>query len=386
MKLGIPKEILENENRVAALPESVKEYLSMGFEVSVEASAGKGALRSDEKYAAAGAKIVRDVKALFAQSDVIIKVKQPHSNPETGMHEAEMIREGSVLVTFLHPAAPGNHDMIRKLRDRKVTSFTMDSVPRISRAQAMDALTSMSTVTGYKSVIMAAYRFPRIIPMIGTAIGTVKAAKFLIVGAGVVGLQAIATAKRLGGSIRVVDISAAARKGAESLGAKIGGFDVPPEVALGEGGYARALPKDWLEKERQALAPLVREADVVIASALVPGEVAPILITEEMVAGMNPGSVIVDVGIDQGGNCALTEAGEDVVKHGVHISGRMNIPGSVPVDASWFYATNMVNFMKNLFPKGAGKPNLEDEIARATLVTHEGKIVHRGALKAMGGA
>jgi len=222
--------------------------------------------------------------------------------------------------------------------------------------------------------------------MIGTAIGTLKAAKVLVIGIGVVGLQAIATAKRLGASIRAVDISAAARKGAESLGAKIAGFDVPPEIALGQGGYAKALPKDWLEKERQALAPLLKESDIVITSALVPGEVAPVLITEEMVAGMNPGSVIIDVGIDQGGNCALTEAGADTMKHGVFISGRMNIPGSVPVDASWLYAANMVSFIRNLFPKGPGTPNLQDEIVAATLVTHQGKILHHGALKAMGEA
>lgn len=205
MKLGIPKEILDNEARVAALPESVREYVSMGFQVLVEASAGKGALTSDDKYAAAGAKIVADVKDLYARSDVIIKVKQPLPNAEAGMHEADMIREGSILVTFLHPAAPGNHAIIRKLRDRKITSFTMDSIPRTSRAQPMDALTSMSTVTGYKAVIMAAYRFPRIIPMIGAAIGTVKAAKFLVVGTGVVGLQAIATAKRLNSSHQLPD-------------------------------------------------------------------------------------------------------------------------------------------------------------------------------------
>ncbi|MBI2408468.1 MAG: NAD(P) transhydrogenase subunit alpha [Gemmatimonadetes bacterium] len=384
MILGIPKEVLENEDRVAALPDSVREYVAMGFDVLVETSAGKGALKKDEEYVAAGAKIVTDAKALFAQSDIILKVKQPHFNSKVGMHEADMLREGSILVTFLHPATPGNHDMIRKLRDRKITSFTMDSIPRISRAQSMDALTSMSTVTGYKSVIMAAYRFPRIIPILGTAIGTVKAAKFLIVGSGVVGLQAIATAKRLGASIKVWDISEAARKGADSLGAKIAGFDVPAEIALGDGGYAKALPEEWLKKERAALTPFVQEADVIIMSALVAGEVAPILITDEMVAGMKPGSVIMDVSVDQGGNCALTVPGQDVVKHDVFISGRMNIPGSVAVDSAWFYSMNMVNFVKNLFQKGIGKPDFEDDIVKETLVTNQGKIHHHGALKAMG--
>jgi len=385
MKLGVPKETLQNENRVAALPDSVAEYVKMGFEVLVEASAGTGAFVSDEQYVAAGARIVPDAAALFAESDIVIKVKQPHINETLGRHEAEMIREGSILVTFLHPAAPVNHDMIRVLRDRRVTSLTLDSIPRISRAQTMDALTSMSTVTGYKAVVMAAYRFPRIIPMIGTASGTLKPARFLIVGAGVVGLQAIATAKRLGATIKAVDISAAARSGAESLGAKVAGFDVPSEIALEEGtGYARALPAEWLEKERVALAPLVAEADIIVMSALVPGEVAPILITEEMVASMKPGSVIIDVSIDQGGNCALTEPGADAVRHGVFIGGRMNIPGSLPVDASWLYATNMVHFIKTLFPNGPGAPDLSDEIMQSALVTHEGAIVHHGARKAMG--
>lgn len=385
MKLGVPKETLQNENRVAALPDSVAEYVKMGFEVLVEASAGLGAFVPDERYVAAGARIVPNAADLFAAADVVIKVKQPHFNEALGRHEAEMIREGSILVTFLHPAAPVNHDMIRTLRDRRITSLTLDSIPRISRAQTMDALTSMSTVTGYKAVIMAAYRFPRIIPMIGTAIGTLKAARFLVIGAGVVGLQAVATAKRLGASTKAVDISAAARAGAESLGAKIAGFDVPPEIALEQGtGYARALPAEWLAKERAALAPAVAEADVVISSALVPGEEAPVLITGEMVAAMKPGSVIVDVAIDQGGNCALTEAGADTIHQGVFISGRMNIPGSLPIDASWLYATNMVHFIKALFPQGPGDPDLADEIMQSALVTHGGRIVHHGARKAMG--
>ena len=255
----------------------------------VETNAGAGAFVPDERYVEAGARIVADAPTLFASSDIVIKVKQPHLNAALGRHEAEMLREGSILVTFLHPAAPVNHDMIRTLRDRGITSLTLDSIPRISRAQTMDALTSMSTVTGYKAVIIAAYQFPRIIPMIGTAIGTLKPAKFLMIGCGVVGLQAIATAKRLGASTKAVDINAAAVKGAESLGAKIGGFEVPPEVALEPGtGYARALPEEWLAREREALAPLVAEADCIILSALVPGEVAPILITEEMVPPCGP--------------------------------------------------------------------------------------------------
>jgi len=291
-----------------------------------------------------------------------------------------------MLIAFLHPAAPINHDVVRMLRDRHITSFTMDDIPRTSRAQRMDALTSMSTITGYKSVIMAANRFPRFVPMIGTAIGTVKPARFLCVGVGVVGLQAIATAKRLGGVVKAVDIRPDACEAARSLGVTVAGFAVPEELAVGEGGYAKSLPPEWVQKEREALAPLVAEADIVILSALVHGEVAPLLVTEEMLRGMRPGSVVVDVSIDQGGNCELTEAGKEVVRHGVCLCGRQNIPGSMPVDASWLYASNVLHYLQNLFKHGIGTPDMDDEIVRGSLVTHNGKIVHKGTLKAMADA
>jgi NAD(P) transhydrogenase subunit alpha len=291
-----------------------------------------------------------------------------------------------MLITFLHPAAPSNHDMVRLLRDRNITSLTMDGIPRTSRAQRMDALTSMSTVTGYKSVLIAANLFPKLIPMTGTAIGAIKPAAFLVVGVGVVGLQAIATAKRLGGVVKAVDIRADAREAAASLGVKAVGFDVPPELAIGEGGYAMALSPDWLAKERAALAPLVEQTDIVILCALVPGEVAPVLVTREMVGRMRPGSVIIDVSIDQGGNCDASQTGHETTVGGVTICGRMNIPGSMPVHASWLYANNLLEYVKNLFKKGIGAPDLEDDIVRHSLVTHEGRIVHKGALHAMGEA
>jgi NAD(P) transhydrogenase subunit alpha len=298
-----------------------------------------------------------------------------------------MLREGSALVTFLHPAAPANHDMVRTLRDRRITSLTMDGIPRISRAQTMDALTSMSTITGYRSMLIAATHFPRFIPMIGTAIGTMQPAQILIVGAGVVGLQAIATAKRLGGVVKAIDIRPEARREAGSLkGTQVMGFEVPDELAQGDGGYARALPPEWLDRERALLRSLVAQVDIIILSALVPGEVAPILITSDMVQSMKPGSVIVDVSIDQGGNCAATVAGCEILVHDVWVCGTANIPGSMAVDASWLYAHNMLHYVENLFPKGPGPLNLEDEIARHSLVTTNGRIVHPGARKAMGQA
>jgi len=383
MIIGIPGEILEREHRVAALPEEVAAYVQMGFEVLVEAGAGSGALHSDSEYEAAGATIEPDAQELFARADVVLKVKQPHFNDTVGKHEADMLREGAILITFLHPAAPANHEVVRMLRDRNVTSLTMDGIPRISRAQGMDALSSMSTVTGYKSVIMAAAVLPKFVPMIGTAIGATKPAEFLVIGTGVVGLQAIATAKRLGGVVKAIDIRAAAREEATSLGAKIVGFEAPDEYAIGEGGYAGTLPEEWLASEREAIAPLLETADVVITSALVPGEVAPMLITTQMLEPARAGSVIVDVSVDQGGNCEATVAAEETTVHGVTVMGYINIPGSVPVHASWLYGKNMLTFVRNLFKNGLDAPDFDDEIVHHTLVTRNREIVHAGALHAM---
>ena len=384
MLIGIPKEILSEEKRVAATPETVQKYINMGFNVAVESSAGEGVWRSDEEYENSGASIISDTEKLFAQSDVILKVKQPVFNETVGKHEVDMMRNDSTLITFLHPAAPVNHDMIKMLRNKNIIAFTMDGIPRISRAQRMDALSSMSTVTGYKSVLIAANQMPKFVPMIGTAIGTVKPARFLIVGAGVVGLQAIATAKRLGGIVRAMDIREEACKEAESLGAKVVEFDIPQELAVGEGSYAKALQTEWLEIERKVLEPYVEDADIVILSALVPGEVAPKLITEEMVSKMKQGSVIMDISIDQGGNCAVTEPGQFAQKNGIYVCGIQNIPGRMPVHSSWLYANNMYYYVENLFKKGLDTFDLDDDIVKQSLVTYQGKIVFEGAIKAMG--
>ena len=381
MFIGIPRETLPGERRVAALPETVRSLVQAGYIVGVEAGAGRGALAGDDAYREAGAEVIADPISLYNRSDLILKVKQPCFNSAVGAHEAELLKQGSILITFLHPAAPSNHDLVRTLAERRITSFTMDGVPRTSRAQRMDALTSMSTVTGYRSVLMAANYLAKFVPMVGTAIGTVKPAKFLLVGAGVVGLQAIATAKRLGAAISCVDTRPEAREAARSLGANVEGLEVPEELALGEGGYAKALPPDWLAKEQALLQSLLPEMDVVILSALVPGEVAPLLVSQAMVESMAPGAVIVDVAIDQGGNCALTLAGEVSTHEEVTLVGVQNIPGSMPVHASWLYSNNLLHYVNNLFKNG--DIDWEDDIVKATLVTHEGRIVHAGALKAM---
>lgn len=384
MLVVIPREILHAEKRVAAIPETVQKLRAKGFDVAVESGAGAGIFIDDSEYEKAGAKIERDVEQLFAKADVILKVKQPIFNDTKKKHEVVMMRKGAILATFLHPAAPSSHDIVRMLRDHQITSFTMDGIPRISRAQRMDALTSMSTVTGYRAVLDAAQHLPRFLPMIGTAIGPIKPANVLVVGTGVVGLQAVATAKRLGGVVKAWDIREAARTEAGSLGAKVAGFDVPKELAIADGGYAKMLPDDWLKKEQAAIQDVVAESDIVVLSALVPGALAPVIVTRDAVARMRPGSVIVDVSIDQGGNCSLTRAGEEVVENNVRICGLQNIPGRMAMHSAWLYAHNMFHYVDNLFKNVPGNPDLEDEIVRASLVTMQGKILYQPALDAMG--
>jgi len=385
MIVGVPKEIMPEEGRVALLPQQVGELSKRGYKVLVESGAGTGSFIEDNAYLEADAVVVSDVRELYEKSQVILKVKEPMLNDKIGEHEISLMREGTVLVTFLHPAAPANHEMVQQLRDRGIIAFSMDAVPRISRAQPMDALSSMSTVAGYKVVLMAANRLPKFVPMMGTAVGATPPANFLVVGMGVVGLQAVATAKRLGGVVSCVDIRAAAREAGRSLGAKDAGWDVPKEIAEGEGGYAKALPPEWLKKEQEALAPLAREADVIILCALVPGEKAPVLITKEVVSSMKPGAVIADVSVDQGGNCELTEGGKEVtLDNGVTISGYKNIPGRMPAHASMLYSKNICNFFLNLYKGDSGEMDLKDEVNKETLITYQGKILHRGTLKAMG--
>lgn len=384
MLIGIPREIMYHENRVAALPETVEKFVKLGFEVMVETTAGAGIFVDDDQYQNAGAVIAADAVEVYEKSDIILKVKEPLFNEQFNTHEIDMMKKNTILITFLHPATPSNHKGVKKLQEKHITAFTMDGIPRISRAQRMDPLTSMSAITGYKSIIIAAGHFPKFIPMIGTSIGMIKPANILVVGTGVVGLQAIATGKRLGGVVKAVDIRPDARKEAESLGIKVVGFEAPPELVIGKGGYAKALPHDWLEKERQALAPLVADADIIILSALVPGEVAQILITREMVETMKPGSVIVDVSIDQGGNCEMTDPGKERMYHGVYICGIKNIPGSLPVHSSWLYANNLYYFVEHLFKNKTPEFDMTDEIIKDSLVTHQGELLHPGTRKAMG--
>ncbi|MEG0364669.1 MAG: NAD(P) transhydrogenase subunit alpha [Erysipelotrichales bacterium] len=380
---GVPKEIMENEDRVALDPSAVKQLVDNGATVWVETNAGLGSMFTNEEYVNAGGIIKENVKDIFDNADVILKVKEPQFNKELNTHESELLQENQGLITFLHPATPSNHDTIRKLAERGVMSITLDGIPRITRAQKLDALTSMSTVAGYKGMLMAVNHLTKFVPMIGTAVGVIKPANVLVIGSGVSGLQAIATAKRLGATTTVVDIRPDALEQGSSLGAK--GFDVevPADVSVGEGGYAQQLSEDWLEKERAKLKDLVADQDIVFLTALVPGKIAPTLITKEMVDSMKDGSVVVDVSIDQGGNCELTKAGE-IYKYGTKtIIGTKNIPGQMPQSSTWMFAQNMVALLDLLYVDGKLNLDMSDVIIESALVTNKKEILHKGALEAM---
>lgn len=383
LTIGIPKEIMVGEKRVAATPETVKKMVLDGAKVFVENGAGQESFFTDDEYKNAGAELVGDAEEIFAKSDLILKVKEPRFSDKKGKHEIDMMKEGQALLTFLHPASPANHQMVRKLAAKGVVAISLDSIPRISRAQTMDALTSMSTIAGYKAVLMAANILPAFMPMINTTIGTIQPANVLVIGAGVAGLQSLATAKRLGTILYAADVRPDACEQAMSLCAKIIDVQVPAEIALEKNGYAKKLPEEWLVKEQQALGQSINLANIVILTALIPGKVAPILVTEEMVKSMKTGSVIVDVAIDQGGNCEITEAAKIVTKHGVNINGILNIPSMMPRSSTWMFANNVYNLVAYLVKNGKVILNMDDEIIASSLVTKDGRIIHTGTLEAM---
>lgn len=387
MKIGIPKEIMHDEARVAAIPETVKKMVDAGNVVLFEKGAGEGSFYFDNQYVEAGATIVEDPQEIYDKADVILKVKEPLFNEKKGKHEIDMMHSGQYIITFIHPAAPVNHEMVRKMAANGIIGLTLDGVPRISRAQSMDALSSMSTCAGYKGILMGASDIPKFCPMIGSAVGVVKPSNVLVIGTGVAGLRAVATAKGLGAKVFAADIRPSACEQAMSLGAKIVDCGVPEEIAVRKVGvveFAKKLPEEWLVKERENLAAAVKDADIIFCSALLQGQLAPVLLTDEMVASMKPGSAIVDISIDQGGNCAITTPGVRDVKHGVTIEGIKNIPGQLPTSSTWLFANNICNLLLFLAKDGKMAPDWDDEIVQKILVTKDGKIVHAGTLEAMG--
>ena len=385
MIIGIPKEIMHDEARVAATPDTVKKYVADGHKVLVEVNAGIGAQCPNEAYAAAGAIMCETAQQIYDEAELILKVKEPLFNEQTGKHEVDMMHKGQYLITFIHPAAPVNHEMVKHMAEAGIISMSIEGVPRISRAQSMDALTSMSTCAGYKGILMAASDLIKFIPMMPTAAGMIKPCNALVCGVGVAGLQALATAKRLGAKTYAIDIRPAAAEQATSLGAKLIDSGVDPALAIGQGGYAMELPADVLAAERERIAKVLPDMDIVFLSALVPGRLAPTLITEEMVKTMKPGSVIVDISIDQGGNCAITTPCVRDVKHGVILEGIKNIPGMLAESSTFMYAANMYNLVKYLCKDGKLNLDESDDIVSGMLTTKDGRVVHAGALAAMGG-
>ena len=368
MLIGVPAESIAGEGRVAATPETVKKLKAQGHVLQVQSGAGVAASVTDAAYEAAGAQVV-DAATAWA-CDLVLKVRCPTEA------EAPLMRSGSTLVGMLNPFDAAG---LQRLAQAGVTAYALEAAPRTTRAQSMDVLSSQANIAGYKAVMIAADRYQRFFPMLMTAAGTVKAARVVILGVGVAGLQAIATAKRLGAVIEASDVRPSVKEQVESLGGKF--IDVPyetqeeKEAAEGVGGYARAMPQSWLDRQKAEVAKRVAQADVVITTALIPGRPAPVLVTEDMVKAMKPGSVIVDIAAPQGGNCPLTEPGQTVVKHGVTLVGETNLPALVAADASSLYARNVLDFLKLIVNKeGALHMDLEDDIVAACLMAHEGTV------------
>jgi len=380
--VAVPKEIATGERRVALIPDAVKQLKGKGLDVVVERGAGAAAGFDDAAYERAGATLESDAKALFARADFVLKVQAPGERPD-GSHEVDQLRPGAMLVGFLRPL--DEPELARRLAAANVTSFAVELVPRITRAQAMDALSSMSSLAGYRAVLLAAEALPRIFPMLVTAAGTIAAARVLVIGAGVAGLQAIATARRLGAIVEAYDTRPAVREQVESLGARFVELDLETKDAEGAGGYARAQSEEFYQRQREQLAKRVVAADVVITTALVPGQRAPLLIEESAVRGMRAGSVIVDLAAEKGGNCACTEADRDVVVQGVHVLGPTNLPSDLATNASQMYAKNLVTFLLHLVKDGKVELDLEDEITRGSLLTHQGAIANEAVRSRAGG-
>jgi len=379
--VGVPRETFPGERRVALTPRACETLKKAGYELIVESSAGLEAGFTDDDYARRGV-TVASRSEVFQKAEVVAQARTLGANPEHGQGDLSLLRPGQLLIGFGEPLTALAEDS--KVASTGATFFALELVPRITRAQSMDVLSSMASIAGYEAVLMAALALPKLFPMMMTAAGTIAAARVLVLGAGVAGLQAIATAKRLGAMVSAYDVRAAVKEQIESLGAKFVVLDMG-ESAEGTGGYAKAMDEAFYRKQRELLGNVLREQNVVITTAAVPGKKAPVLVTKEMVEKMSPGSVIVDIAAERGGNCELTRAGETVRHNGVSIIGPTNMASMAPQDASQMYATNIINFLKPMVTKeGAISINREDEIIRESLVTWEGKVVHPRILELMG--
>jgi len=371
MIIGIPKELEPGETRVALHPSVIPQLKKDGHDILVETGAGALSSISDDDFTRAGARVVAEAQTLYSQAQVIFKVNPPINR--SPRHEAEQMKEGSTYIGFFAPQV--QRDVLETFLKRKVSAFSMQYVPRITRAQSMDALSSMATIAGYKAVLLAAEQLPKMFPLLMTAAGTITPATVLVLGAGVAGLQAIATAKRLGAKVEAFDPRPAVKEQVKSLGAAFIDMEVPEDVETA-GGYAKELSPEFLRKEQEAITARLPKVDVVICTAQVFGKRAPILVTAEMAKHLHPGSVIVDLATEQGGNCELTQPGKTIHANGVTIIGALNLPATIPVHASQMYARNVANLFAAIFPKGATTPNFEDEVVRGCCITHSGEIVN----------
>ncbi len=374
MIVGVPRESYPGERRVAMVPSVIPGLLKAGFEVVVEAGAGTEAGYPDAEYTSKGARVLPNRAEVFQAAEIVLQVLCHGSNDKTGKDDLPLLRTGQVLIGFLRPL--GALETIQDIASRGVTSFSVELMPRTTRAQSMDVLSSMGTICGYKAVILAANTLPRLLPMLTTAAGTITPGRVLVIGAGVAGLQAIATARRLGAVTSAYDLRPAAKEQVQSLGARFVELPIEAEDAQDARGYARAQDESFYQRQRELLGKVIAESDAVITAAVIPGKKSPVLVTADMVARMAPGSVIVDLAAERGGNCELTRAGEDVVEHGVTIIGEFNLASSVPYHASQMYARNLSAFLLHLVRDGQVQLNLTDEIIRDTLLTWDGAIVN----------
>jgi NAD(P) transhydrogenase subunit alpha len=374
MIVGVPRESFPGERRVALVPAAIPNLIKTGLEVVVEAGAGAAAGYPDADYTAKGAKIAADRAEVFRAADIVVQILCYGSNDKTGKADLPFFRNGQLLIGFLRPL--GSIETIREIASKGVTSFSVELMPRTTRAQSMDVLSSMGTICGYKAVVLAADTSPRIFPMLTTAAGTITPCRVFVIGAGVAGLQAIATARRLGAVASAYDLRPAAKEQVQSLGGRFVELPIEAKDAEDARGYARAQDETFYKRQRELLGKVVAESDVVICAAVIPGKKSPILVTKEMVASMAPGSVIVDLAGERGGNCELTRPGEIVVEHGVTIIGWFNLASTVPYHASQMYARNVTAFLQHLVKDGKLQLNMDDEIIRETMLTRGGEVVN----------
>lgn len=382
MIIGVPKEIYPGERRVALTPAVLPLLAKAGFEVAIEPGAGAAAGYPDALYQEKGAKVLSDRAGIFAQSDIIVQVLSHGANDKNGGSDLALLRRGQVLIGFLRPL--GSADTVQQIAQTGVTAFSVELIPRTTRAQSMDALSSMASIAGYKSVLIVADSLPRMFPMMTTAAGTITPSKVLVIGAGVAGLQAIATARRLGAVVSAYDVRPAVKEQVQSLGARFVELPLETQDAQDARGYAKAQDEAFYAKQRELLGRTIAENDAVITTAVVPGKKAPVLVTAQMVSGMAPGSVIVDLAAERGGNCELTRPDELVVEHGVSIIGPVNLASGVPYHASQMYAKNLTSFLTNLVKDGQVRPAESDDIIRDTLLTQGGEVVNARVREMLG--